>query len=73
VVLLDLELPGLDAHGLLRTIRDEDDIRNTLVFAMVSIRNLRNERLLSEFDEQVDKPLRLDQLLSRLQKTLPVR
>ena len=40
---------------------------------MVSIRNLRNERLLSEFDEQVDKPLRLDQLLSRLQKTLPVR
>lgn len=73
VVLLDLELPGLDAHGLLRTIRDEDDLRNTLVYAMVSIRNLRNERLLSEFDEQVDKPLRLDQLLSRLQKTLPVR
>lgn len=72
VVLLDLELPGLDVQGLLHTIHDEAVLRNTQVFAMVSIRSLRNERLLSEFDGQIEKPLRLDQLLSQLKKTLRI-
>ena len=70
VVLLDLELPGLDAQGVLRMIQTEEKTKNTLVFAVASVRNLRNDRLLSLFDGHIDKPLRLDQLQERLEARL---
>ncbi|MDG1482054.1 MAG: excisionase family DNA-binding protein [Myxococcota bacterium] len=66
VVLLDLSLPGLDALGVLRLIRDDEHASVPLVFAVASVRNLRNERLLSSFDGLLEKPLRLDQLLEKL-------
>ena len=70
IVLLDLGLPGLDATGVLRMIRREQRTRSTLVFAFASIRNMRNDRLLGEFDGHIEKPLRLDQLLARIQVKL---
>jgi len=66
VILLDLGLPGLDALGALRLIRHDEQATPPLVFAVASVRNLRNERLLASFDGLLEKPLRLDQLLEKL-------
>ncbi len=71
VVLLDLGLPGLDAHGVLRTIRESEDSLSPLIFAVVSVRNLRNDRLLGSFDGQLEKPIRLEIHLNHLRELLP--
>ncbi|MFT5681798.1 MAG: excisionase family DNA binding protein [Myxococcota bacterium] len=70
VVLLDLGLPGLDAQGVLRVIHNDEKASRPLIFAVASIRNLRNDRFLSTFDGQIEKPIRLDQLLRKLKEKL---
>lgn len=67
VVLLDLGLPDMNGHDVLKALRGLDEVRGASIIAL-SGRDLEEEEVTDEasFDHHVLKPPDVDQLLSLL-------
>lgn len=75
LVLLDLDLPGMDGLEVLRQLRQTKDRRHLPV--MVTSSRQDRERRLKAFelgaDDIIDKPYEGDELLARIQRSLKIR
>lgn len=67
VILLDLGLPDMNGHDVLKALRGFDDVRGVSIIAL-SGRDLEEEEVTDEasFDHHVLKPPDVDQLLALL-------
>lgn len=67
VILLDLGLPDMNGHDVLKALRGFDDVRGASIIAL-SGRDLEEEEVTDEasFDHHVLKPPDVDQLLALL-------
>jgi len=64
IVLLDLHLPGMDAHQIVAKLREIDPVHHPIVIAMNTLGHTdpEMESLQADFDHQLSKPLDLQKL-----------
>lgn len=72
IVLLDVMLPGMNGFEVLKNVREDDEINDTLVIMLTS--KNRVEDLKKGFglqvDDYIEKPFRPDELMMRIHKQL---
>ncbi|MCB9758849.1 MAG: response regulator [Alphaproteobacteria bacterium] len=72
LILLDIMMPDMDGFEVLRMLRAGRDTQHIPVIACTAYRDVQIERRIQEedFDGFIQKPLKLDELLSMIQEAL---
>lgn len=72
VVLLDIQLPGMDGMEILGRLRAMDETRNAKVIALTAYAMKGDRELFLEkgFDDYVAKPIRIKELLAAIEHQL---
>ncbi len=75
LILLDIQLPGMDGYEILRRLRAQDDTRHIPVVAMTANAMPKDiERGLSEgFDEYLTKPINVPRFFETMERILATR
>lgn len=73
VILMDLQLPGLDGHGALRQLRSEPRTRAIPVVAVTALAMVDDRRRVLEagFDGYLTKPISVRDLAGQVRRHLP--
>lgn len=72
IILMDIMMPDIDGFEVLQMLRNSKDTQRIPIIACTAFRDAQIERRIQEedFDGFIQKPLRLDDLLTLLQETL---
>lgn len=75
VILLDIQLPGMDGIEILRELRAMDETKYAKVIALTAyaMKGDRENFLAKGFDDYVSKPIKVKELLSVIQHQLGSR
>jgi CheY-like chemotaxis protein len=75
VVLLDIQLPGMDGIEILGKLREMDETKNAKVIALTAyaMKGDRENFLAKGFDDYVSKPIKVKELLSVIQQQITLR
>jgi excisionase family DNA binding protein len=75
VIILDIDLPGIDGHSLCKKIKNDKSLGNPVVISISGLdEESEGEKILSEgADAFFSKPLEMDRLISTVQELSSVR
>jgi CheY-like chemotaxis protein len=75
VVILDIQMPGLDGFGVIRELRDDAEFASLPAMALTAnaMQTDRQKALDAGFDSYVSKPVKLAQLREEMSRLLGLR
>ena len=72
LILMDVQLPGMDGRSAMKAIKAAEPTRNIPVIALTALamRGTREELLADGFDDYISKPIDIKEVLNLVQKYL---
>ncbi len=72
LILLDIQLPGLDGYEILRMIKDQKQFRDVPVIGVTAyaMKGDRDKILEAGFDEYLAKPVKMNELFKKIEMVI---